>query len=171
MLCHADDQPAQDIDHHDEQARHRVAADELACAIHGAVELGLLPHFGPALARILLADQARIQIGVDRHLLARHRIQRETGAHFGDPARALGDHDEIDDHQDDEHYNPDRKISADQKVPEGLDDVSGRRRPPVPVEQHHSGRGHVQRQAKQRGEQQHRRKGGEVQRLAREHGH
>ena len=96
----ADREAADDVDDQDQDAGDGVAADELAGAVHGAVEVGLRAHFRAARARLVLVDQAGVQVGVDRHLLARHRIQGEARADFGDAARALGDHHEVDDGQD-----------------------------------------------------------------------
>ena len=45
VLGHADDQPADDVDERDDDAGDGVAADELAGAVHGAVEVGLLRDF------------------------------------------------------------------------------------------------------------------------------
>ncbi len=64
--------------------------------VHGAVEVGLLRHLGTALAGAFLVDQAGVQVGVDGHLLAGHRIEHEARAHFGDTAGTLGDHHEVD---------------------------------------------------------------------------
>ena len=56
-------------------------------------------RIGPdaAPARVVLADQPGVEVGVDRHLLAGHRVQGESGAHLGDALGALGDDDEVDD--------------------------------------------------------------------------
>ena len=59
-----------------------------------------------SLRRVLapgLVDQAGRQVGVDRHLLAGHGVEGEARRDFGDAARALGDDDEVHDHQDGEH--------------------------------------------------------------------
>jgi hypothetical protein len=60
------------------------------------------------LARLGLVDQTGVQIGVDRHLLARHGIEGKTRRHFGDAGGALGDNNEIDDDQN----NKDKKPTA-----------------------------------------------------------
>jgi hypothetical protein len=113
---------------------------------------------------LLLVDQAGVQVGVDRHLLAGQRVQREAGRHLRDALRALGDHHEVDDHQDDEHHQADDEVAADHHVAEGLDHMAGRMRALVAVQQHHAGGGHVQRQPHQRGGQDDGREDGEVQR-------
>ena len=109
-----------------------------------AEEVGFFAHLGAAAARFLLVDQAGVEVGVDRHLLARHRVQREARADLGDALGALGDDDEVDDHQDREDDQADREVAADQEVAEGLDHLAGRGRAGVAVDQHHARRGHVQ---------------------------
>ncbi len=65
------------------------------------------------------------EIGVDRHLLARHGVQVEAGGDFGDAAGAFRDDHEVHDHQDDEHDDADDEIAAHHEIAEGLDDVAG----------------------------------------------
>ena len=162
---HADDEAADDGDEQDQQASHRVAANELAGTVHRPEEVGLFTHLGTPLARLVLVDQAGVEIGVDRHLLARHRVQREARADLGNALGTLGDDDEVDDDQDRKHDQADREVVADQHVAEGLDHLAGGARAVVAAHQHHARRCHVQRQAHQRGHQQHRRQRREVQRL------
>jgi hypothetical protein len=132
VLGHADDEAADDVDHQDQDAGHGVAAHELAGTVHGAEEVGFLAHFGAALLGLVLVDQAGVQVGVDGHLLAGHRVQGEARAHLGDALGALGDHHEVDDHQDGEHDQTDREVAADQEVAEGLDHLAGRAGPVWP---------------------------------------
>ncbi len=54
------------------------------CVIFAAAALGLA-----------LVDDAGVQVGIDRHLPARHAVQGETGGHFADARGALGDHHEL----------------------------------------------------------------------------
>ena len=68
--------------------------------------------FCAALARLLLVDQAGGQVGVDRHLLAGHGVEVEARGDFGDAAGALGDDDEVHDHQDREHDDADHEVAA-----------------------------------------------------------
>ena len=162
----AHDDAADQVDGDDDHAGHRVAADELARAVHRAVELRLLRDLLAAVAGLVLVDQARVQIGVNRHLLARHRVQREPRRHFRNAARALDDDDELDDAQDQEHHQPDHHVAADDEVAERVDDLAG-----VAVQQHQPRGGHVQRQPEQRGEEQQRRERRELQRLRGAQGH
>ncbi len=152
VLHHAHDHAGREIDEHDDQAGDGVAAHELAGTVHGAVEVGLLRHLGTALAGAFLVDQAGVQVGVDGHLLAGHGIEHEARAHFGDTARTLGDHHEIDHDQDGEHHDPHGEVAAHQEVAEGLDHLAGGVRTGMALQQHHARGGHVQRQAQQRGE-------------------
>ena len=72
-----------------------VAAHVLRGAVHRAEELGFLADLGAALLGLLFVDQAGVQVGVDRHLLAGHRVEGEARADFGDTPGALGDDDEV----------------------------------------------------------------------------
>src|SRR5690606_37615826 len=117
---------ADDVDDHDQQTGHSIASHKLAGTVHRAVELGLLAHFQTATSRFFFANQTSIQIGVDRHLLARHGVQRESGADFRNTPRTLGDHNEVDDDEDDEHDDTDCETAAHEEVPEGLDDLTRR---------------------------------------------
>ncbi len=165
MLRHANDESAHNVDHHDQQAGHGVAPNELAGTVHGAIKGRLLCHFSAALAGFVFADQAGIEVGVNRHLLAWHGVQGEARANFGDAARTLGDDHEIDHHQDDEDHDTDRKVATHQEMPKGLDHFPGRIGAGVTVHQHNPAGGHVERQAQQRGEQQNGGESGEVERL------
>ena len=64
-----------------------------------------------------LVDQPGREVGVDRHLLAGHGVQGEPGRDLGDAAGALGDDDEVHDHQDGEDDHADDEVAAHQKLP------------------------------------------------------
>ncbi len=166
VLQHADKQPTDNVDNHDQDAGHCVATHELAGTVHRAEEVRFLRDLLPPLAGLGLADHAAVEVGVDRHLLAGHRVQREACTYFGDPACALGDHHKIDDDQDDEDDDADRIVAANHKVAERFDHFACRIGASVTGDQDHPGRCDVERQAQQCGEQQ---EGGEhrkIQRLA-----
>ena len=102
-----------------------------------------------ALARLVLGDLAGVQVGVDRHLLAGHRVEGEARGDLGDAAGAVRDDDELDDDQDQEDDEADDHVAADDEVAERLDDVAG-----VALEQDQARDRDVERQAEQRREQQ-----------------
>jgi hypothetical protein len=170
VLGHADDQAADDVDDGHQDAGDGIAVHVLGGTVHGAVEFRLLADFGAARLGFAFADQAGVQVGVDRHLLAGHRIQGEARAHLGDTAGTLGDDGEVDDGEDDEDHQADGVVAADQEVAEGLDDLAGGGATGVAFGQHHAGRGHVQRQSQHGGNQEHGREGHEVERLDRVQG-
>ncbi len=165
LLRHADDDAADHVDEGDQQGRHRVAAHEFRGTVHGAEEGGLLLQGRAPSLRGLLVDQAGRQVGVDRHLLAGHRVEGEAGRDLGDPARALRDDHEIHDDQDREHDDPDDEVAPHHEVAEGLDDVAGRRRTLVAVAEDEARRGEVQGEPQHRGDEQQRREDGEFQRI------
>ena len=109
LLERADEDAADDVDGGDEQAGDGVALHELRRAVHRAVEVGLARDLGAALAGLLLVDQAGAEIGVDRHLLAGHRVQREARGDFGDAAGALRDDDEVDADENQEEHESRRR--------------------------------------------------------------
>ena len=154
VLEHAHGQAADDVDQQNGDTRHRIATHELAGTVHGAEEFGFLGDGRAALAGFVFADQAGVQVGVDGHLLARHRIEREARADLGDPARTLADHHEVDDHQDDEQHDADGVVAAHREVAEGFDDLASGVRAGVAFHQHHARGGDVQRLLHQRGDQQ-----------------
>ena len=118
VLEHADGESANNVHQENEDSVNGIAAHEFAGAVHGAVELGLLRNLDAALARLGLADQPRVEVRVDRHLFAGHRIKGEARTDLRDTACALGNHHEIDDHQDHEHHQSDGEIAAHQHLPE-----------------------------------------------------
>ena len=160
VLEDADREAADDVDECDDDAGDRIAADELARTVHRSVEVGFLRDVRAALAGLVLADQAGVQVGVDRHLLAGHRVQGEARRDFRDAARAVRDHDELDHDQDHEDDHADRVVAADDEGAEGLDDLAG-----LAVQQDQAGGRDVQRQPEERQDQQHRGEGAELQRL------
>ena len=124
-LHDADDDAADEVDAGDEDAGHRVALDELRGAVHRAVEVGLLGDLRAAPARLLVGDLAGVEVGVDRHLLARHGVEREARAHLGDAAGAVRDHHELDHDQDQEDHEADDDVAADDELAERGDHVAG----------------------------------------------
>ena len=165
MADHAQHEAGDDVDPQDQQRGDRIALHELAGAVHRAIEVGLGRHLAAAGLGLVGGQQAGGKIGVDRHLLARQGIEREARRDFRNASRALGDHHHVDDHQDHEDEQPDREVAADQEGAEGLDHMAGGRPALVPVDQHDAGRGDVERQAQQRGEQQDRGERAEIERL------
>ena len=164
VLGHADDDAADEVDRGDDDRGHRVAFDELRGAVHRAVEVGFLGDLRAAVARLFVGDQPGVEVGVDRHLLAGHRVEGEARADLGDAPGAVGDDHELDHDQDQEDHEADDDVAADDELPERLHHAAG-----VPGGEDQPCDRHVDRQAEHRGEQQQRREGGEVQRLAEVH--
>ncbi|MFO1076179.1 MAG: hypothetical protein U1E73_00470 [Planctomycetota bacterium] len=164
---HAHDQAAGDVDRGDDEAGDGVAAHELAGAVHRAVELHLRGQLAPLQLRLLAGDEAGAEVGVDRHLLARHRVEHEPRGDLADAVLALRDHHELDDHEHQEHDDADDRLAADDEAAERADDGAG-----VALQQDQPGRRDVEREAEQRREQQHGRERAELDRLLRiEHRH
>ena len=128
LLDDADDDAADEVDRGDEHRRHRVALDELRGAVHRAVEVGLAGDVLAPHARLVLGDLARVEVGVDRHLLARHGVEGEARSDLGHAARTGGDDHELDDDEDQEDDEADDDVAADDEAAEGRDDLARRRR-------------------------------------------
>ena len=165
MAGDADDDAAENVDAENDEAGDRVAAHEFRGAVHRAEERALLLEFAPALLRDLLVDQPRREIGVDRHLLAGNRVEREARADLGDTRRALGDDEEVDGDEDQEDDDADDEIAAHHQPREAGDDVARRRVAAAAMRQDQARGRDVERQPQHGGDQQHRRKRRELQRL------
>ena len=162
MLSRADDGAAEQIDEHDQDAGDRIAAYEFAGAVHGAIEVGFLAYFLAPDDGVRLRDDACVQVGIDRHLPSRHRIQGEACADLRDASRALGDHDKVDDDEHRKDHHAHRVIAADHEVSERGDDAAGGMRTGVPVHQDDACRGNVETEPQQGSAEQHRRKSREL---------
>ena len=166
MLEDTDGEAANQVDDQHQQAGDGIPSHELGGPVHGAVEVGLSGDLLPTGPGLVLIQRAGVEIGIDGHLLARHGIQREAGGDFGDPLSALGDHHKVDDHQDHEDHQTHHIVTADDHLTERLNDFTGGLVPLMTMEQHDPGRGDVQRQPHQGGDQQHSREHGEIERTA-----
>ena len=160
LLEHPDHEAADQVDQHDQDAGHGIALDELRGAVHRAVEVGLLGDLLAARPRLRVGDLARVEVGVDRHLLAGHGVEGEPRADLGHAARAVRDDDELDDDEDQEDDEADDHVAADDEAAEGLDDMAG-----AAVQEDQPRDADVDRQAEERGDEQQGREGREVQRL------
>ncbi len=150
---HSDQKPADQVDRSDEQARNGVALDELAGAIHRPKEVGFPLQCLAAVLGDLSGDDPGIQIGIDSHLLAGHSIERESRCDLGHTTRPLGDDNEVDHHQDEEHDEANHDVALDDKETESLDDATGSPGPFGPVKQDEPGSGHIQAESEQRRDQ------------------
>ena len=164
---HAQDQAADDVDEQDEQAGDGIALHEFRRTVHRAIEIGFGRDFLTPRLGFVGGQQAGVEIGVDRHLLAGQGVEGEARRHFGHASRALGDDDEVDDHQHAEHEQADDIIAADQHLAERFDHMARRRRAFVAVDEHDARRGDVERETEQRREQQDGREGRKIERLRR----
>ena len=164
FLKDTDDHVADDVDKGNQDAGDGVAANELGGAVHGAVEIAFVfKLFAPRLG-LDLVDEARREIRIDRHLLARHGVEAEAGGNLRDSPGTLGDDDEVNDHQNGENDNSDDEITAHDKVAEGFDNVAGGVRPLMAVGQDQPRRGQVERQTQHRRDQQNGWKRAEIER-------
>jgi hypothetical protein len=157
LLQHADDETADDVDEQDDDAGDRITLDELAGAVHRAVEGRLALEDLAAALRLVLVDEAQVQIGVDAHLLAWHAVERESCRDFRNALRATGHDDVLHDDEDQEHDEPDHVVVADDMSADRVDHPAG-----IRIRENQPRRGDVQRESEQRRDQQDRRECGEV---------
>ena len=164
VIQRADDHAAEQVQRDDDERRDGVAFDELARAVHRRVEIGLALDARALAARDVGIEQAGVQIRVDRHLLAGHRVEREACAHFRDALRAARDHHELNRDQDREHDESDDDVAAHDELSERGDQRADGARI-VTVGEDQPGRADVEREPEQRREQQRRGERRELQRL------
>ncbi len=166
IFHHANNQTTEHVDHSDDDARDRVTPHELAGTIHCPEKVGLLCDFATAALGFAFVDNPSIQVGIDRHLLARHAIQGKTRSHLTDTGGSFGNHHELD-HDDD---NEDDR--ADDEIPLARHEIRKRRdHPPRGILAIHSGARQnqprcrdVEHQPSERGREQHRRENAELER-------
>ncbi len=121
-----DDDAAENVDGRDDDAGDCVAAHELRGTVHRTEEGAFLFELAPAPHRLLLVDVAGGEIGIDGHLLAGNGVEGEAGANLGDARCTLGDDEEVDRDQDDEHHGADDEVAAHHEVGKSCDDMPGR---------------------------------------------
>ena len=157
LLQDADREPADEVDRDDDDRRDRVALHELRGTVHRTVEVGFFGDLPPPALRLVVVDEPGVQVGVDRHLLAGHRVEGEARGDLGDAPGTVRDHDELDHDEDQEDDEADDHRPADDEVAERLDDLAR-----VAVQQHEPGDRHVEREAEQRRDEEVRREDREV---------
>ena len=99
-----------------------------------------------------LIDVAGAHVVVDRHLLARHGVEAESGGDLSDALATLGDDHELGDRDDQEDDETDGNVATDHEVAERTDDLAG-----VGLKQDEPRRGDGDREPEQRGDQDDRR--------------
>ena len=147
-LQHADTNTTNDIHQRDDYTRDRITAYKLAGTIHRTVKIRFLGKGIPPFTRLILLDQTGVQFGVNRHLFARHRIQRKTRRHFRYSAGALGDDHKVDDRKNDEDHKAHHIIILYDHFTEFLNDLARLRLP-----KNQPSGGNIQAQSKKRDNQ------------------
>ena len=105
-----------------------------------------------------------MHVGVDRHLLSRHRIQGKASGHFGNALRTAGDYDELNGHQDREDDETDDQVSPNDERSECWNDrTDGARRRSGGEDEPR--RRDVERESKEGRDQERGREGGELERI------
>jgi len=164
VMRDADDDAAEYVDGGDHETGDGVAAHELRGTVHGAEEGAFLLELPAPALRFLVVDQAGGQVRVDRHLLAWNGVEREARPNFRNTRRTLCDHDEIDGDEDGKDDQADDEIAAHHELRKARHDIAGRMLALASVREDHTRRRHVQGEAQDCGDQQHRRECREIQR-------
>ena len=125
-LHDADEDAADDVDQRDNEPRHRIAAHEFRRTVHGTEKRAFVFQFLTAATGLVFVDQSSAHIGIDRHLFARHRIEREPRGNLGDTGRTLCNHNEVDDHEDGKDHHADDEIARHDELGETLDYIPRR---------------------------------------------
>ncbi|MNS93219.1 hypothetical protein D3C72_1273770 [compost metagenome] len=126
MLEYTHQQTADDVNHHDQDPGDGIPAHEFTRTVHRTVEVRFLSNIGTALFRFIFTNQPGVEIGVNRHLFARHPVEDKTGADFSDTARTFGDNHEVNDNEDNEHHDTNSKVATDEEVTKGLNHFTRR---------------------------------------------
>ena len=143
-MTQPDGEATEEVDQHDDDAGQDVTLHELRGTVHCTVEFGFGGDALSFVASLVLVDQTSAEIGVDRHLLARHGVEGETGRDLGDTSCTVGHHGELDDDEDEEDHQPHDDAATHHESAEGLDDPSG-----VAVDEDQARRADVQGQSGQ----------------------
>ena len=99
-------------------------------------------------------DDAGVQVGVDRHLLAGHGVESETRRDFSGSHRAVADHDVLDGDESQEQDETDNIVAAHDELSEGLDHAPCCRSAFGAVQKNSPAAGQVEREAEQSHQQE-----------------
>src|SRR5690606_31606847 len=157
-LYNTHENPANDIDGSDQKAGYGISLHELGRTVHRTVEVRLTRYLvAPPAGFIFIYETCR-EVGIDRHLLARHCIERETGCYLGHTPGTLRDDDEIDAHKDDEDHQSHGEIATHHELAERLN-----HRACMSFGEYESGTAHVQGKPEEGEQEQQRGKAAEIQ--------
>ena len=96
MFEYADQDAAQHVDQQDHDAGDGVTAHKLGGTVHRAVEVRFVGHILTPHPRLFLINQPGIEIGVDRHLFARQRVEGKARRYFRNTLGPFGHHHKVD---------------------------------------------------------------------------
>src|SRR5208282_6065434 len=101
-----------------------------------------------AASRLGLVNRAGVKFSIDTDLFAGHRVEGEARGNFRHATGTTSDDDELDNDQDQEDYEADDQVAADDKISKGSHDHAG-----TALEQNQPRGGYVERKAEQGHEQ------------------
>ena len=154
MLENADQKAGNDIDSCNENAGDGITLRKPRSSVHGSKKFCFFGQIASANPGLFLIDQTRTQVRVNRHLFSGQGIQCESGRDFRYADRAVVNDDVLNRNQHEKNNHADYVVSPDYKVSESLNDFSGCGGTRVAVHQDQTCRGDIQREPKQRKQEQ-----------------
>ncbi|MNC23811.1 hypothetical protein D3C75_718460 [compost metagenome] len=124
MNGHPDNKTADQVDQQDDNAGNRVSLDEFTCSIHGPEEVSFTFNVTAAFSRLLFVDHPCVQIGIDTHLFAGHRIQCKACTYLSNTFRTFGNYYELDNDQNQKHNESDGNLPSGDPATEGCHDLT-----------------------------------------------
>ena len=108
-----------------------------------------MPLEGPsAFIGLDRVDEPGSEIGVNRQLLARHRVECEAGRDLGHTSAAAGDHHDLDEDDQNKDHAADDRVAGDKYTTNRIDNRAG-----LPLGQNQTTGSHRQGQSKDHREQ------------------
>ena len=115
---------ADDVDQRDDNARDGIAANKLASTVHRTIKICFLRQLLAPRAGLIFLDETGVQLGVNRHLFARHGVQREPRRHFGNTTGTFGNDHEVNQRENDKHHEADHIIVLHDHFAKFLNDLA-----------------------------------------------
>ena len=120
-----DGETADDVYSSYDETSDGITFDELAGTVHSTVKVGFTLNVLTALLCALFINQPRVQISINGHLFTGHSIEGETGGDFSDSFSTFSDDEHLNDDEYQEHDDTDYIITADNEVPESVNQLTG----------------------------------------------
>ncbi|MNI08442.1 hypothetical protein D3C73_614800 [compost metagenome] len=111
MNGHTDNETANQIDQQNDNTCDGVTLDKFTGTVHRPEKVGFAFNLASTFAGLLFINHAGVQIGIDTHLFAGHRIQCKPGAYLGYTFRTFSNNNELHDDKDQEDNESNSDLS------------------------------------------------------------